>query len=88
VTFLYVFGMWLSRFLNVNFDRHEIYYFAEIPYGGATLLATLLTRHLRVETFNPLNDVGLLFTSVAGLLNIIVMVDIYENAVSEGGRRR
>lgn len=78
VTFLYVFGMWLAGFRNVSLQRHQIYFLAEIPYGGATLLASLLTQNLRVEAFNPLHDVGLLFTSVAGLLNVIVMVDIYE----------
>ncbi|MFO0981237.1 MAG: DUF6677 family protein [Planctomycetota bacterium] len=78
VTFLYAFGMVLSHFLNVSPERHWIYYLAEIPYGGATLLATLLTRSLKMVAFNPWHDVGLLYTSVAGLLNIIVMVDIYE----------
>jgi hypothetical protein len=78
ITFIYVFGMLLSDFLNVSLDRHAIYFAAQIFYGGATLIAELLTRNLRWVNANPLHDVGLLYTSVAGLLNIIVMVDIYE----------
>jgi len=78
ITFIYVFGMALSGFLNVSLERHAIYFAAQIFYGGATLIAELLTRNLRWVNANPLHDVGLLYTSVAGLLNIIVMVDIYE----------
>jgi hypothetical protein len=78
ITFIYVFGMVLSRFLNVSLERHGIYFAAQIFYGGATLIAEALTRNLRWTQFNSLHDVGLLYTSVAGLLNIIVMVDIYE----------
>lgn len=78
ITTLYVWGMVLSDFLNVNQERHPIYFIAEAFYGLATLVAMVATQSLRIESFNPFHDVGLLFTATAGLLNIVVIVDIYE----------
>ncbi|MEW6745018.1 MAG: DUF6677 family protein [Planctomycetota bacterium] len=78
ITALYVAGMILADFLNVSPQRYWFHYLAEVLYGAATLVATIATHSLRVESFNPYADVGVLYTSVAGLLNVIVMVDIYE----------
>ena len=86
VTFTFVLGVTLARFLCVNLDRFPWHYLGEIFYGGATLVTQVLTRDLKVETFNPLLDYGTLVTTVAGLLNVVVMVDFVE-AWAEHKRR-
>ena len=80
ITFVYLFGMWLGDFRNVSPRNFELHFLAEILYGGATLPAWYLTQGLQLDSYNPFLDAGVLFTSVAGLLNICVMVDVYETA--------
>jgi hypothetical protein len=80
ITFVYVLGMWLGDFRNVAPRNFQLHFLAEILYGGATLPAMFFTQGLLLDSFNPLLDVGVLFSSVAGLLNVCVMVDVYETA--------
>lgn len=88
ITFAYVFGMWLADFRNVSLEKHPLHFLAQIFYGGATIPAMLLTKHLALESVNPGLDAGVLYTSVAGLLNLCVMVDVYETAFPQQAAER
>ncbi len=73
---LYVTGMALAEFRNVSIERHPYFSLAYGFMGLPTLVALVATAPLRVE--NDLNpDLGCLLTAVAGLLNVLVMIDAY-----------
>jgi len=78
VSAAYLLGLILADFRNVNIDRFPWHYYGEIFYGGATLLVQQLTQNLHVGEFNRFLDHGTLITTVAGLLNVVVMVDFFE----------
>ena len=78
LTLAFVVGLWLGEWRDVNSQKFPLYLIAQIWIGGPTLLALLLTGDLRITSDIAGLDPGLLFTAVAGLLNIVVMVDLYE----------
>jgi hypothetical protein len=81
LTFTFLFGMWLSDFRNVRSDDDfQLYLIGEALYGGLALPAWKLTQHLQLVRPQPWLDVGLLFSTVAGIMNVCVMVDVYETA--------
>lgn len=80
ITFVYLVGLWLGEFRNVSLKNFELHFIAEAFYGGLTFPLLWLTQNLELDRFNPLLDVGVLFSAVAGLLNVCVMVDVYETA--------
>jgi len=78
VTGAYFLGLFLAGFRNVNIHRFPWHYAGEIFNGGATLVVQFLTQDLLVGHFNRFLEHGTLITTVAGLLNVVVMVDFYE----------
>lgn len=86
VTLTYLAGMFLADFTNVSPARHPFYFAAYVFNGAETILATFLTRDLaptRVpEHFGvATKDIGIVYTAVASLLNIIVVMDAWGRAV-------
>jgi hypothetical protein len=86
ITLTFLAGMALCDFGNVSPVRHRFYFLAHMMNGGETILATLLTsrvvedhvpRHFGMET----GEFGTLYTAVAALLNLIVLMDAYGLAV-------
>ena len=85
ITATYLLGMFLTDFTNVSPDRHPFYYAAYVFNGAQTILATVLTQDLvltRVPTHFGIStmDVGIVYTAVASLLNIIVVMDAWGHA--------
>jgi len=80
ITSCFLLGLWMSDFRGVSLRNFELHFLAEMFYGGATLLALATTQQLILDSYNALLDVGVLYCSVAGLLNLCVMVDVYESA--------
>lgn len=78
IVFTFVLGMALGEWRDVNVEKFRLYLLAQIWAGGPTLAALLLTRDLRITADLPFLDAGLLFTAAAGLLNVVVLVDLYE----------
>jgi hypothetical protein len=82
ITITFFGGMYLSDFTNVSPERHGYYFIAHALNGAETLIATLLTRGL-VEDHVPRHfgmatgEIGTLYTAVAALLNVIVMMDAF-----------
>jgi hypothetical protein len=81
ITFTFLFGMLLADFRNVRTDDDfQLYFLGEALYGGLAFPALWLTRGLELVRAQPRLDVGLLFSTVAGIMNVCVMVDVYETA--------
>ena len=81
ITFTFLFGMVLADFRNVRTDDDfKLYFLGEALYGGLAFPARWLTRGLELVRAQPRLDVGLLFSTVAGIMNVCVMVDVYETA--------
>ncbi|MFH0946317.1 MAG: DUF6677 family protein [Planctomycetota bacterium] len=78
ITFAFVMGMWLGEWRDVNVQKFSLYLIAQMWNGGSTLVALLLTRDLLITHDIAHLDVGLLYTAVAGLLNVVILVDLYE----------
>lgn len=80
ITALFLAGMAISDFRNINLDRHPFFFITYVFYAGATLIAQLTTQALPLVAPLVKNDVGCLYSAVAGLLNILVMIDAYLTA--------
>jgi len=81
ITFTFVAGMWLADWRNVRSDDDfQLYLIGEAFCGGLTLVAWKLTQHLELLHPQPWLDAGLLFSTVAGIMNVCVIVDVYETA--------
>jgi hypothetical protein len=84
---LFVAGLVLSDFRCVSpFDRHPIWGITQIPGGALTLLTSALTFALKIERDNPFYSAGCLYVSVACLLNLVALCDIYD--LTEPAARR
>ena len=89
ITLLFVMGLFLGEFRNFHPEHFWLHFLAQVWVGGFTLPAAFFLKDLPLETAEPVRevamgfsglDVGVLYTAVAGLLNLCVMVDVYETA--------
>ena len=72
----YGFGMWLVDFRAVSFDDNPFYYVGRFGCGAMMLAAQFLDRAYIPEDLDPsLYDPGLLYVCVAGLLNVVIMLN-------------
>jgi hypothetical protein len=73
-------GLWLGEGASVSSARFPIHYYGQL---GAGLPAILVDRTLGVvpqgRTIDRL-ELGVVFATVAGILNVIALVDAYELA--------
>ena len=75
ITSCFVAGVILAHGRNLDFERDKIYFWAYGWNGLETLLAWFFARDLRLDHVVPNLAVGYLYTSVACLLNVVVMMD-------------
>ncbi len=71
----FAFGLWAADWRAVSEERQPVWFCAQALAAVPTALATWLTRSLEMDRAVPLLDVGLLYTSVAGLLNAVAVAD-------------
>lgn len=81
-------GLWLGDGACVNGTKFGIYLIAQIWIGAPTLLTLQATRFDRITHDIPFLDAGLLFTAIAGLLNLVVLVDLVEIHLKERETRQ
>jgi hypothetical protein len=74
----FVAGLWLGDWRVVSTERFPLYLLAQCWLGLPVGIALAATSALRITTDIPYLDAGLLYTCVAGLLNLVVLVDLYE----------
>lgn len=82
ITATFLAGMALADFTNVSTTRHPYYFLAHIFNGGEAMVAAIATaglepntvpKHFGMDTV----EIGTLYSAVAGLLNLIVMMDAF-----------
>jgi hypothetical protein len=73
---LFAAGTWLAGGSNLSRERHFYYWSGQLLLGGPSMLAELLWGATRVERELPFGDVGLLYACMAGLLNVLAMLDV------------
>lgn len=80
---LYVTGFWLSGWRQVSFDDNPFYYVGQFGSGVTTLLGQLLAEPKafpRDDLPPKWIDPALLYVCIAGLLNIVVTVAVFDAA--------
>lgn len=77
---LYVVGLSISGWRLVSFDDNPFYYVGQFGSGVTTLLGRLLAepKAYPLEKFPPKwIDPGMLYVCVAGLLNVVVVMGVF-----------
>jgi hypothetical protein len=75
ITITFLAGTALAEGRNLSFERDPIYFGAYLFNAGETGLGWLLTRHLELDHRIPFHQLGLTYTAVACLLNVVAMMD-------------
>lgn len=78
ILLLFLVGMSLGDFADFNRQRHPYYWIGQMCLGLPGWIATVLSPMLRFERVLPYQDAGLLFTTSAGMFNIIAALDAYQ----------
>jgi hypothetical protein len=81
---------WLLGGLT-NVTTESLWYFAQLGAAGPTLILTPINKFVASGGLPPqgtVYDIGTLYTAVAGLLNILVMMDAYVRATQKGGEKQ
>ena len=86
LTLTFLIGLLLAEFRAVRSDDDFfLYLLGEGLYAGVTFPTLWLTRGLALVADYPRLEVGRLFCTVAGIMNLCVMVDVYETAFPRPG---
>ena len=80
LTLMHAAGSWLSGFRTVSFDANPFYYVGQYGAGVTTLIGKLLTHTPPASHPFPLDiqDVGMLYVCVAGLLNLVILFNCFD----------
>jgi hypothetical protein len=74
---LFIGGMALAGFVNVNPNGHPWMFAAQVFAGGPAFAAAALTTDKVIDRFHPYQSVGELYTAIAGLLNLVAIADVW-----------
>jgi TM2 domain-containing membrane protein YozV len=74
---LFLWGTWLAEGTNLSRERHFYYWSGQLLGGAPAILTEFLSGRPPVADEIAWVDVGLLFASMAGLLNVLAMLDVY-----------
>jgi hypothetical protein len=74
---LFALGTWLAAGTNLSRERHFYYWSGQFLLGGPALLVEGLAGRARVTRELSWVDVGLLYACMAGLLNVLAMLDVW-----------
>jgi len=74
---LFVVGSLLAEGTNLSRERHFYYWSGQFMLGAPALVAEALFGSARVTAHIPLVEAGLVYGCVAGLLNVLAMIDVY-----------
>lgn len=85
LTVTYLCGTVMAEFSNVSIDRHPIYFFTTYIFiGSYTLVFFLASQGVLIAHELDLGDLGCLYTAVACLLNLLLVIDVVALAVRQG----
>ena len=80
---LFLFGCVLCDWTNLSRERHFYYWAGQFMLGLPAVASELMGLDQPVTAAIPYVDAGLLFGCVAGLLNVLAMLDVYAYAEDE-----
>ncbi len=78
---VYLVGMWITGFRAVSWDDNRFYYVGQYGSGMTMLLAKVISSEKaspRPDLHPAWFDPGLLYVCVAGLLNVVVMLNVLD----------
>ncbi len=70
-------GTWMAEGSNLSRERHFYYWSGQMLMGLPAVLSELISGRPAVTHVMTLGDAGLLYSSMAGLLNVLAMLDVY-----------
>ena len=76
VTLTFVVGVALAQGRNLSYDRDRVYFYAYMFNGVETWLGWSLFNDLALDKKIPLLQMGFLYSAVASLLNVVVLMDL------------
>ncbi len=85
---LFLLGMFLGDFADFNRQRHPYYWIGQMFLGVPGWFGNLIATDRSFSQVLPYQDAGLMFTTVAGLFNIVVGLDAYARAEEDWVRAR
>lgn len=74
---LFVIGTWLAQGTNLDRERHFYYWAGQSLLGAPAFVVEFLHGHPRMDHFVPYADAGVVLGCVAGMLNVMAMLDAY-----------
>lgn len=77
----YLFGLWIVGFRSVSFDENPFYYVGQYGSGLTLVMSKTVASGKsfpRPELTPSWYDPGLLYVCVAGLLNLVLMLNVLE----------
>jgi len=75
---LFLLGTWLAEGSNLSRERHFYYWSGQFLLGVPALVAQWIGGGMHISHAIPLVDAGLVFGCVAGLLNLLAMIDVFD----------
>jgi len=76
ITGMVVLASGLAQGANLDRERHFYYWAGQFLAGGPALVLEWIHGHALVRGHIPYNDAGLCFGAVAGLLNVLALLDV------------
>ncbi|MFN0207308.1 MAG: DUF6677 family protein [Planctomycetota bacterium] len=80
LTLTLVIGIVLAEGATIQRERDQYFWSGQILLGIPAAVATVVNHGRRIQHEMPLAELGLLFTTVAGLLNVLMILDAYSTA--------
>lgn len=77
---LFALGTLLAEGSNLDRERHFYYWGGQFLLGAPAMLAEILHGHARVTRDIPYVDAGLVMGCLAGLLNVLALLDVFARA--------
>jgi len=77
VVIVFAMGLLFSHGHAVDRATYSVWWIGQNLFGGGSLFAALVTGPLRMEAAPPNLDLGVVLCTVAGLMNLVVMVDAF-----------
>ena len=75
---LFALGTFLAEGSNLSRERHFYYWSGQFFLGAPALVAEWIGGGMRIDHSIALVDAGLVFGCVAGLLNVLAMIDVFD----------
>lgn len=87
ILLLFLVGMSLGDFADFNRQRHPYYWIGQMCLGVPGWIAAVLSPLARFERVMPCQDAGLLFTTAAGMFNVIAALDAWQRVEGDWERK-